>query len=110
MVYQISCVVTRADGSKFYEESHGWYGIDADGVKMLNGEVDAFAYKVKGEQGKKDDGENLSGTFTRTVDGVSDTFSVSDVSYKSLSKLQREWHHAGDRVIKEGEKRAKSKK
>jgi hypothetical protein len=109
-VLDIQCTVSRPDGTEFYYEAHRWTGIDDDGLKMLTDELTSFERKVKSERGRNDDSADLSGVFSCSIDGAASSFSVSGISYKSLVKLQREWHHAGDRVIKEGERRAKSKK
>ena len=112
-VLVIAATLTHADGTPFYKESHEWHGIDDDMLAWFDTELREFSDKCSKEasSGTDEDGENLTATFSGSVDGVAQPDDVfTGISYHSLVKMQREWHRVGDSLIKIGEGRVKDKK
>ena len=107
MNLEIRCLVTKPDGSMFYREEHAWSDVSPQMLAWLKGELDDFYAKCKKEENKKDDDANLSAEFTGRLDSEAlPVQRVSGISYKSLAKLEREWHKVGDKLIRIGEKKA----
>jgi len=109
--FEISATITKTDGSEFYHELHRWGQADDEMLAWLNKELSEFTDKSEKESGKKDDGANFTVTFRGFLDGAAlPDVCITDVSYKSVVKMEREWHRLGDKLIKIGEDKAKGKK
>lgn len=103
--------VNNSDGSLLYREFHEYGGLDDVGRDWFVRELQDFESKMRKSAGGKEDGANLSATLECTLNGQSVPIpGISGVSYKAMVRMQREWHHLGDKLIKIGEDKAKHKK
>ncbi len=107
----LKAVVTNSDGTLFYREEHEWTNLSADTLNFFKSKLAHLESFAKDNHGKHEDGANLTANLTATLDGNQiAAHSFTGVSYKALSKFEREAHKIGDELIKLGEEKAKHKK
>lgn len=106
----IKAVVTKADGSLFYREEHEWTNVDDQVLGWFNGKLAHLTDHAHKLAGKGEDSANLSALLTVIVDAVPQTVSVGGISYKALTKFEREFHKIGGELLDLGDERAKQKK
>ncbi len=105
----INALVVRPDGTPHDEHTHKWWGLDQQMMDWFGQKMVKMQGHAKEFAGKHEDSANA--TLSATIDGVAQPdVTVTEVSYKALTKFEREaWHVEGE-LISIAEEKAKHKK
>lgn len=95
-----SVTVSYPDGTEHSYQAHR-YNCDDQALQWFIDKLGGFGKSMQKAFSNGSDGANLSAVAEMTIDGVPvPSVSGSGVSYPELVRLEREFHHIGDELLR----------
>ncbi len=103
-----TAVVTREDGSNFYRQEHGWYGLTDEQATALGAAIEKHANYLK--QLEKDQKKVPEEVFTAVLTATGqETLTFTGIHFDSFDKARQAWNKMGDDLVKAMKQTVKTK-